>query len=554
MPDMPEAGSKPSDRVVLVSIDGWGIRKEKEGNAILNANTPNMDALEKEALFCQIDASGLCVGLPEGVMGNSEVGHLTMGAGRVEFQDLVRINKALQEKEFEKNETLKMAMSRAKEGTGRVHLLTLVSDGAVHSHINHLIETLRVMHLNKVPQVFVHFFADGRDTPPTTATKYIEQLRAAMASLQPNGYGSIASVTGRFYAMDRDKRWERILIAHDALTAGKGDKVEHVKPENLIQTIEKRYGEGENDEFLRPIIVDEDGLIRDGDSLIFLNFRSDRMREITSVFSCCTEKPVQGAPVACPISSSHLRKNLLVVQMTQYDEKVKLPTLFPPQSMTNGLPEWLSKHAETKQFHTAETEKYAHVTFFFAGGREVAWPNEDRGLIPSPKVATYDLAPAMSQEAVGSSVIDAMKKDEYAFILCNLAAPDMVGHTGVYDKAVEACQVCDAVIGRIRQACKQYNYSLVVTADHGNAEEMCQADGTPKTSHTTNLIPLIVDPSPKLKERGAQVQWIESVKSMEKDPVKPAGGLADVAPTVLTLMGLRVPKEMTGKPLVQIQQ
>ena len=387
-------------------------------------------------------------------MGNSEVGHLTMGAGRVEFQDLVRINQAMEDGLFAKNDTVNEAAKRAASGNGRIHLLGLVSDGAVHSHIQHLYRFLEAFKQQGVPNAYIHYFADGRDTPPTTATKYLKEVQEFTKQLQ---YGTLSTVQGRYYAMDRDKRWDRIQIAYNALTTGSGDKVAEATPETIIETVEKRYSEDEKDEFLRPIIVDKKGLIQDGDTLVFINFRSDRMREISSVFARCLEKSPLDQPF--PFECDNPRKNLYVAQMTQYDEKVQLPTIFPPQTMTNGLPEWISKHG-LPQFHTAETEKYAHVTFFFAGGKEQACPLEDRAMIASPKVATYDLAPEMSQEAVGASVIEAMSKDKYPFIMCNLAAPDMVGHTGHYDKAVIACTTCDKVIGQMWEACQKYKSAV----------------------------------------------------------------------------------------------
>jgi 2,3-bisphosphoglycerate-independent phosphoglycerate mutase len=578
------------------------LSSEKKGNAIANAHTPNMTSLSRDFLHTKLDASGLSVGLPAGVMGNSEVGHLTMGAGRVDFQDLVRINQAIEQGDFAKNDTLQLAIRRAKAGNGRVHLLGLVSDGAVHSHIQHLFRFLEALKAGGVPQAYVHVFADGRDTPPTTAVKYIKDLQDFMTQ-QLGGYGRIASVQGRYFAMDRDKRWERVQIAYEALIAAKGDKVEQVAEDKLLELVQKRYDAGEKDEFLRPIIVQQtgsvaplDGLIADADTLIFINFRSDRMREITSIFAKMTEEIPSAADASLPFPQEVARrKNLMVVGMTKYDEKVVLPTLFPPQTMTNVLPEWISRH-NLSQFHTAETEKYAHVTFFFAGGQEASFPLEERALIPSPSVATYDLAPEMSQEAVGASVLQAIESGRFPFIMTNLAAPDMVGHTGHYDKAVIACTKCDEVIGTIWEACKKNksvwmnnrtahartartqdsskqsfahlcvacllcvglsfrcccsSYILVVTADHGNAEEMYASDGeSPKTSHTTNLIPLIVAAPDSAS--GLPLKWKPEVEATNNDEKKNGGGLSDVAPTVLALMGLAVPKEMTGKPLLTL--
>lgn len=345
--DAPAAGAKPLNKVLLVSIDGWGLSSASKGNAILNASTPNMDALSSAPhLHARIDASGLSVGLPEGVMGNSEVGHLTMGAGRVEFQDLVRINASLARGELATNPAVVLAINRAKAGTGRIHLLGLLSDGAVHSHIRHLFVFLETLKAAGVPHTFVHVFADGRDTPPTTAKGYIAELEAFMKKIQ---YGSIATVQGRYYAMDRDKRWERVAIAYEALVAGAGDKVETVPSDALAAKLDERYAAGEKDEFLRPMVLTpaggvQPGLIADGDTLVFLNFRSDRMREITSVFAKMSEELPSKADEVLPFVTAHRRKNIMTVQMTQYDEKIVLPTVFPPQSMVNSLPEWVAKH------------------------------------------------------------------------------------------------------------------------------------------------------------------------------------------------------------------
>ena len=525
--------TKVDNPVVLVSIDGWGHTDKEKGNAILHADTPHMTAFSQSPHQVLIDACGLSVGLPKGVMGNSEVGHLTMGVGRVEFQDLVRINMALEDGSFYTNPRLVSALDAAKKGTGRFHLLGLVSDGGVHSHIDHLEAFLRAAKKAGVPHTYVHFFADGRDTPPTSGTKYVRRLQSFFASEK---YGAIATVVGRYYAMDRDKRWERIGVAYEGLFAGKGDAVE---PSTLVSYIEgTRYTAKQNDEFLTPIIVDREGQIKDGDALLFFDYRSDRMREINQLFA----EPKE--PLPFPSTSSVDRASLHVSIMTQYDEKWSLPIVYPPQTNVNALSEWLSKKG-LRQFHTAETEKYAHVTFFFNGGVEQPFPHEDRALIPSPKVRTYDLQPEMSQAGVGDSVVEAVRKGDYAFIMCNFAAPDMVGHTGVFDAAVKACTACDVQIGRIAEACGEAGYTLIVTADHGNAEEMEDEDGKPKTSHTTNLIPFIIQP-----KRGVDVRWTNAVEKA-KGGTAPVGGLSDVAPTVLTLMGLDIPKEMTGKPLVQ---
>eukprot|EP01006_Ploeotia_vitrea_P046392 TRINITY_DN67023_c6_g1_i1.p2 TRINITY_DN67023_c6_g1~~TRINITY_DN67023_c6_g1_i1.p2 ORF type:complete len:551 (-),score=330.55 TRINITY_DN67023_c6_g1_i1:29-1681(-) len=532
-------------RVALICIDGWGLAADgSKGDATREADTPMMDAFRNgssssssssggsneesknnnsEFLWAELDASGLAVGLPKGVMGNSEVGHLTIGTGRTQFQDLVRINKAIEDGEFRTNKVLLETFERAKGGNGRVHFLGLVSDGGVHSHIEHLKEFLIAAEEQSVPHVFVHFFADGRDTPPTSGTKYMRELQEFLAQ-RGDGAAKLATVTGRYYAMDRDKRWERIELAYDGLVSGKGEVL--AKPDDLIAAVEKRYEGGENDEFLKPIIVDKDGCIADGDSLVFIDFRADRMRQM-----------VETLGLEPPFDTDVVRKDLLVVQMTQYSSKFvgKMPILYPPQSMDNSLGEWISKH-KLPQYHTAETEKYAHVTFFFNGGREEAFEGEDRKMVASPKVATYDLKPDMSMDDVAASMEEALAAGKYPFVMCNLAPTDMVGHTGVWDAAVEATTATDKIIARIWKACEAAGYVLVVTADHGNVEDMLDAQGNPKTSHSTNPVMLAI--------AGAG----DNVKLTRTE-----GGLCDVAPTILHLMGLDAPAEMTGKSMVQIE-
>lgn len=519
-------------RVVLVSIDGWGITDKVKGNAIHAATTPNIDKYSvnnSSSLYCEIDASGNSVGLPEGNMGNSEVGHLTMGAGRVQYQDLVRINQSIKDNKFSSNHTLIDAFNTAKQSSnGRLHLFGLVSDGGVHSHIKHLFSFLDAAKQAQVPHTYVHVITDGRDTPPSSGIGYIKQLQEYISKIQ---YGTIVDVCGRYYAMDRDKRWERIETAYNAYVSSAG---ESTSSEKLIDTIQSRYDNKQEDEFLKPIIVDKQGNVQENDTLIFFNYRSDRMREIVETFG-----------VKKNFDASVNYHSLHIYQMTQYDqsfEKHGLKIIYPPQDMKNVLSEWISTHG-LKQFHTAETEKYAHVTFFFNGGREQAFENEDRKLIPSPKVPTYDKAPEMSMSGVGDMVCDAIKSNKYDFIMCNLAAPDMVGHTGFYDAAVVACSKCDEVIGKINTVAEQHNYIYIVTADHGNAEEMEDENGNPKTSHTTNYVPLII------QKHHNQIEWNEHVASVKKGEA--AGGLSNVAPTICTIMGLDIPKEMTAKSLVK---
>ncbi|KAF6002412.1 hypothetical protein F1559_001773 [Cyanidiococcus yangmingshanensis] len=511
--------TKRADRpVVLICIDGWGISESDYGNAIHAAETPVMDAFYGNAQnFAELDASGLAVGLPEGVMGNSEVGHLTIGSGRPQYQDLVRIDLAIKDGSLAKNKVLQEAIERAKSvSKGRMHLLGLVSDGGVHSHERHLFKLLEILHEAQVPEVYVHAFTDGRDTDPQSGKGFIEKLLQHMHHLGENM--KLASCTGRYYAMDRDKRWDRIDLALRGLVNGEGETTTDV-----LDTIQKRYDRNETDEFLKPIIACKDGCIASKDTLLFFDFRADRMREIVQTLG-------QPAPYETKVN---VPSELGIYCMSEYDIRFPFPVLFPPVEMKNVLAEWIGKH-DLLQFHTAETEKYAHVTFFFNGGVEKPFKGEDRKLVPSPKVPTYDLEPKMSMYEVGDALIEAMKTGKYAFIMCNLAAPDMVGHTGVYEAAVVACTHCDRVIGQIWKACQEHGYVLFVTSDHGNAESMLTKDGKPITSHTTNFVPFILaDPEGKLH--------------FKKERAK--GTLADVAPTILSVMGLPLPEEMNGNVL-----
>eukprot|EP00741_Cyanophora_paradoxa_P000413 tig00000404_g404.t1 len=542
-----------AQNAVLIVIDGWGIREDPYGNAIHAAKTPCMDALKKDANWAEVDASGLAVGLPEGLMGNSEVGHLTIGAGQVQYQDLVRINLAVKDGSLKRNKALTEAFANAKAKSGRLHFLGLLSDGGVHSHIDHLFALLEYAKDAGVPKTFVQAFTDGRDTPPDSGVKYIQQLLDHMSSIK---YGSLASMCGRYYAMDRDKRWERVQVSYESLVAGKGEELK--AGESPIDFMKKKYAEKELDEFLKPVICDKDGLIQSGDTLVYFDFRSDRMRE-----------PVETMAVKRNFETTvEHPKDLHVVQFTQYsarsfpgptrncsedDSSFPLPIIFPPQEMTNGISEWLSKKKRVslvqesspscavsvaaadriRQFHTAETEKYAHVTFFFNGGRELQFELEERAMVPSPKVATYDLEPKMNANGVKDSLIEAMRTGNYPFLMCNFAPPDMVGHTGKFDPAVIAVEETDRCIGEIHAACKELGYALLITADHGNAEVMKTEAGEPVTSHTTSPVPFVLyDPRGKAKF------------------TRTKGEVADVAPTLLKLMGIEIPAEMTGKSMI----
>ena len=500
------------NKVCLIVIDGWGISDNIEGNAIHAARTPVMDEMGTGDAAVTLNASGLAVGLPDGLMGNSEVGHLNIGAGRVVYQDIVAINFA-----FEKNTVLNnpALIEAAKRPAKKFHLLGLVSDGGVHSHINHAMGLLSVLKELGAPPAFLHFFSDGRDTRPTSGVTYIRQMLDFIDGLE---YGSLATVTGRYYAMDRDKRHERIKLAYEGMVQGKGDKVE---PANLTTFVEEQYEKGVTDEFLKPIIVNNQGLIGDGDTLLFIDFRSDRMRQITEAFGVHQHFETDVVP-----------KDISIITLTKYKEEFPFPTLFPPRSNEDTLAEWLSKK-QISHLHCAETEKYAHVTFFFNGGVEKQWETEHRKLVASPKVATYDLQPTMNAAGVAQEMVAAIKEGTHPFVMCNFAPPDMVGHTGKYDATVTACEETDRCITEIRSACREHGYVLLVTSDHGNAEKMYSETGGPHTAHTCNRVPFYMDGGGRFK-----FQFTHDI------------ALCDVAPTVLKLMGVDQPPAMTGVPLI----
>ncbi|KAG4300851.1 hypothetical protein PCK1_002928 [Pneumocystis canis] len=515
---------KPAEKVCLICIDGWGINSEKnsKGDAIAAAKTPTMNYLMEKYSWMELEAHGNAVGLLEGVMGNSEVGHLNIGAGRVVWQDSVRINYVMKKDSFITVESISSSMERAKSGNGRFHILGLVSDGGVHSHIDHLFHLLETAKKVELKEVYIHFFSDGRDTNPVSAINYVNKLLNKIKDL---GIGELATVVGRYYAMDRDKRWERINIALDAIINGIGEI-----SDDVVQVINSRYQKNETDEFLKPIIVNKKGCVSDGDTLFFFNYRSDRVRQITEALG-----------INSTLTSVQIPKNLNITTMTQYKAEYPFPIAFSPQIMTNVLAEWLSKQ-DILQSHVAgttnfsfiyiidsvETEKYAHVTFFFNGGLEKQFPGEHRDMIPSPKVSTYDKDPKMSVYGVAEKVSERISEKKYPFVICNLAPPDMVGHTGVYNATVEAVEHTDKAIGMIFDTCQKEGYILLVTSDHGNAEVMIDENKNPLTSHTCNHVPFILC-SEKYK--------------LEKEIV---GALCDVAPTILDLMKVEIPEEMSG--------
>lgn len=504
--------------VVLTIMDGFGYTPDVEGNAIALAGTPNLDALCKEYPHTLINASGLDVGLPDGQMGNSEVGHTNIGAGRVVYQDLTRITKAIEDGDFFINKELVAAMENAKDKS--LHILGLLSDGGVHSHINHLIALLDMAKKNGLKNVYVHAFTDGRDTDPQSAKSYVEKVQAHMDEI---GTGKFASVSGRYYAMDRDKRWERVEKAYDAIVEAKGNTAE-----SAIKCIEDSYAAGINDEFIVPTVILEDGKpagkVNENDSVIFFNFRPDRAREITRAI---TDRKFDG-----------FKRTLVATKfvcMTTYDATMEdVSVAFGPEDIVNTLGEYLSKNGK-EQLRAAETEKYAHVTFFFNGGKEEAYKGEDRILVPSPKVATYDLQPEMSAYELLDKVLASIDEDKYDFIAVNFANPDMVGHTGVMEATEKAIKTVDECVGKLFKKLLSIGGSGIITADHGNAELMIdKLTKRPITSHSTNPVPFIVV--------GDEFKNAELLSD---------GRLSDIAPTVLSMMKMEKPKEMTGHSLIK---
>ena len=504
---------------VLMILDGVGLNPRKEHNAFAIANTPVLDGLMRDYPFVPGQASGLAVGLPDGQMGNSEVGHTNMGAGRIVYQDLTRITKAIEDGDFFENEELLAAVKNAKEKDSAIHFMGLLSPGGVHSHQNHLFGLLELAKRNGLKKVYVHCFMDGRDTPPDSGVEDIKELQAKMDEL---GVGEIATISGRYYAMDRDNNWDRVVKAYDAIANGKG-----VEKDNAVKAMTDSYADGVTDEFVIPVVITKDGkpvaTVQDGDSCVFFNFRPDRARELTHCF--CDDdfdKFDRGA-----------RKKTTFVVFTDYDKTIgnKL-VAFKKQELHNVMGEWLAKHGKT-QLRTAETEKYAHVTFFFNGGVEKPFEGEDRILVPSPKVATYDLQPEMSAPKVCDGLCDAIRSGKYDVIVINFANGDMVGHTGVEEAAVKAVETVDACVGRAVEALKENGGVMFLCADHGNCEQMVDYEtGEPWTAHTTNPVPFIL------------------INADPKYGLREGGRLCDICPTLLELMGMEKPAEMTGESLL----
>lgn len=505
--------------VVLMILDGYGLNDNCDHNAVCEGRTPVMDQLMSQCPFVKGNASGLAVGLPDGQMGNSEVGHLNMGVGRIVYQELTRITKSIQDGDFFDVPEFLQAVENCRKNDSALHLWGLVSDGGVHSHNTHIYGLLELARRNGLDKVYVHCFLDGRDTPPASGKGYVEELEAKMKEL---GVGKVASVMGRYYAMDRDNRWDRVERAYNALTRGEGGTAV-----SAAAGIQASYDAEVNDEFVEPFVVVEDGkpvaTVKDNDSVIFFNFRPDRAREITRAFC---DDDFKGF-------ARDRRLNLTYVCFTDYDDTIANKLVaFKKEAIVNTFGQFLADHDMT-QARIAETEKYAHVTFFFNGGVEEPNKGEDRILVPSPKVATYDLQPEMSAPAVCDKLVEAIKSGKYDVVIINFANPDMVGHTGIEDAAIKAIETVDACVGRAVDAVREMDGVLFICADHGNAEQLVDYEtGTPFTAHTTNPVPFILvnaDPSYKLREGGC---------------------LADIAPTLIELMGMEQPKEMTGKSLL----
>ncbi len=508
--------------LVLIVLDGWGIRPEREHNAIALAKTPVFDALVQRYPHSQLIASGEAVGLPAGQMGNSEVGHMNMGAGRIVYQDLTRIDKSIRDGDLFTNPSLVAAMDRAAEGAHALHFIGLVSDGGVHSHQRHLHALIEMASRRNLANVFVHAITDGRDTSPTGGVRYLGELQDVM---NRSGTGRVATVTGRYYAMDRDKRWERTKAAYDVMVRGAAETT----AQSPVDAVQRSYEAGVTDEFIKPIaIVDANGMpvgpIRDGDAVVVFNFRADRARQITRALAFDDDK-FDGF-------ERPGRPHVHVTTMTVYDRTFNLPVVFTPQTFSNNFADVLSAHEGTN-LRLAETEKYAHVTYFFNCGREESYTGEDRVLVPSQKVATYDLMPQMSAPGIADTLVDDLTHRRHDVVICNFANADMVGHTGRLDATIAAVETLDGCLGRIMTALNAADGTAIVTADHGNAEQMWDAElNGPHTAHTSNPVPVILCHD---RYRGRRLR---------------NGSLRDVAPTMLGLLGIEKAKEMTGDSLL----
>ena len=500
--------------VMLMILDGWGVAPASDVNAATLAQTPNLDRYFAEFPYTTLEASGMEVGLPEGQIGNSEVGHLNIGAGRIIYQSLTRITKAIKDGDFFTNEVLCACMDKTKNAGKALHLMGLLSDGGVHSNINHLIALLEMAKARGLEKVYVHAFLDGRDVPPKSAVGFIKQLQEAIAGMD---FGKIATVMGRYYAMDRDNRWDRLEKAYKTLVFGEGKLVA-----DPVQGVEASYEAGVTDEFVEPMVVEGvDAKITSGDGIIFFNFRPDRARQITRALNDAEFPHFERPASALPVN---------FVCMTQYDATIDAPVAYPPEEYNDTLGEVLAKEGK-HQLRIAETEKYAHVTFFFNGGVEEPNLNEERVLINSPKVATYNLQPEMSAYDVTNALLAELDKDKFDVVVLNYANPDMVGHTGVLPAAIKAMEAVDECVGKVVDKVLSLGGSVCITADHGNLEKMAEADGTPHTAHTTNVVPFILVSNEEHKLH--------------------SGVLADIAPTMLELLNIEKPAVMTGSSLIE---
>ncbi|WP_105258001.1 2,3-bisphosphoglycerate-independent phosphoglycerate mutase [Pseudoalteromonas sp. T1lg88] len=510
--------TQPKKPLVLMILDGWGYREESESNAILAANTPVLDKLWQQCPHTLISGSGMDVGLPDGQMGNSEVGHVNLGAGRVVYQDFTRITKAIEDGTFATNPALVNAIDAAVNAGKAVHLMGLMSPGGVHSHEDHIIAAIELAAERGAQEIYVHAFLDGRDTPPRSAEATLKNIDAAFARV---GKGRIASLIGRYYAMDRDNRWERIESAYDLMVLGEAE----YHAADAVSGLQAAYERGENDEFVKATVIGETAAaINDGDAVLFMNFRADRARQMTRTF---VDADFKG------FNKKKTPQLAAFVMLTEYAADIDAPVAFPPEPLNNVLGEWLAKHNKT-QLRISETEKYAHVTFFFSGGREQEFAGESRELIPSPDVATYDLQPEMNSELLTDKLVEAIHSGKYDVIICNYPNGDMVGHSGVFEAAVKACEAVDHCIGRVLEALEQSGGEALITADHGNAEQMQNAQtGQAHTAHTSEPVPFIY---------------------IGRDAEPVAGKtLSDVAPTMLHLLGMEQPAEMTGSPIMLLR-
>ncbi len=500
-------------KALLMILDGWGIGDHSKSDVIFSTPTPNWDNLINTYPHSQLQAGGENVGLPDGQMGNSEVGHLNIGAGRVVYQDLVKINKAIREGSIMENPEVKNAFGYARDNGKAIHFMGLTSNGGVHSSLDHLFALCDIAKSYGLEKVYIHCFMDGRDTDPRSGIGFIKELQEYCAK----SAGQIASIVGRYYAMDRDKRWERVKVAYDLIVDGQG-----VQATDMVKAMQDSYDADVTDEFVKPIHnAGVDGTIKEGDAVIFFNYRNDRAKEITTVL---TQQDM-------PEAGMHTVKGLQYFCMTPYDASFTgVHILFDKENVNNTLGEYLSS-LNKKQLHIAETEKYAHVTFFFNGGRETPYEGEDRILVASPKVATYDLKPEMSAPEVCDKLVDAIRTENYDFIVVNYANGDMVGHTGVYEAIEKAVKVVDECVHKTVEAAKEAGYEVIIIADHGNADNAVNADGTPNTAHSLNPVPCVY-----VTDR--------------KDATVEDGKLADVAPTILKIMGIEQPAEMTGHSLI----